>query len=162
MTLQGQQRLTPEQARGRDPSRTVVVGYDGSEEARRAFLTALGQAEPHDTLVVVHAYAPIPAWLGAPYFQRALDEVLTAGRRVLDDVRPLADRAEAEVLFELHEGAAADVIARIAESRDADEIVVGSRGLGRVRAALASVSQQLVRSAGRPVLVVPPAAIARA
>jgi nucleotide-binding universal stress UspA family protein len=38
--------------------------------------------------------------------------------------------------------------------RDADEIVVGSRGLGRIRGALGSVSQKLLREAARPVLVV--------
>jgi nucleotide-binding universal stress UspA family protein len=38
--------------------------------------------------------------------------------------------------------------------RDADEIVVGSRGLGRIRGALGSVSQELLREAARPVLVI--------
>ena len=44
--------------------------------------------------------------------------------------------------------------------READEIVVGSRGLGRIRGALGSVSQELLREAARPVLVVGPDAAA--
>ena len=52
------------------------------------------------------------------------------------------------------EGRPAEVLIRAAAVRDADEIVVGSRGLGRIRGALGSVSQELLREAGRPVLVV--------
>jgi len=43
---------------------------------------------------------------------------------------------------------------RAAAAREAEEIIVGSRGLGRLRGALGSVSQELVREAARPVLVV--------
>lgn len=52
------------------------------------------------------------------------------------------------------EGSPADVLIRAGAVRDAHEIIVGSRGLGRLRAALGSVSQELLREAGRPVLVV--------
>jgi nucleotide-binding universal stress UspA family protein len=138
-----------------EPRRTLIVGYDGSEESRQAFVAALERAEPDDTVVVVHAYAPVSTWLGTPYYQRALDELIHGGRRLLDELKPLADDTEAEVLFELHEGDAADVLERVAETRGANEILVGSRGLGRFRAVLGSVSQRLVHRAGCPVLVVP-------
>ena len=52
------------------------------------------------------------------------------------------------------EGPPAEVLIRAATVREADEIVVGSRGLGRIRGALGSVSQELLREAARPVLVV--------
>ena len=45
------------------------------------------------------------------------------------------------------------------ESRDADEIVVGARGRGRIRALLGSVSHELLHIADRPVLVIPAAAV---
>jgi nucleotide-binding universal stress UspA family protein len=56
--------------------------------------------------------------------------------------------------FEVLEGPPAEVLIRVAAVRDADEIVVGSRGLGRLRGALGSVSQEVLREAARPVLVV--------
>src|SRR6185295_7603993 len=86
--------------------RTVVVGYDGSDEARAAFAVAIDRTRPSDRIVVVLAGPP------------------------------------------------AEVLARAAAVRDADEIVVGSRGLGRIRGALGSVSQELLREAARPVVVV--------
>ena len=39
--------------------------------------------------------------------------------------------------------------------RDVDEIVVGSRGLGRFRGSFGSVSHALLHEADRPVVVVP-------
>ena len=46
---------------------------------------------------------------------------------------------------------------RFARSRNADFLVVGSRGAGVVRTAVqGSVSQDLLRTAGRPLVVVPP------
>ena len=47
----------------------------------------------------------------------------------------------------------------MARVRGADEIVVGARGLGRVRALLGSVSHELLHVADRPVVVIPSAAI---
>src|SRR5215207_9167117 len=37
---------------------TVVVGYDGSDEARAAFGVAIDRARPSDRIVLVHATAP--------------------------------------------------------------------------------------------------------
>ena len=46
-------------------------------------------------------------------------------------------------------------LVRGAVVRDADEIVVGSRGLGRFRGAFGSVSHALLHEADRPVVIVP-------
>ena len=50
-------RSPPEPGRSAEP-RTVIVGYDGSEEARAAFAVAIDQARPSDSIVVVHAIQP--------------------------------------------------------------------------------------------------------
>lgn len=47
----------------------------------------------------------------------------------------------------------------MARVRNVDEIVVGARGLGRIRALLGSVSHELLHIADRPVVVIPTAAI---
>lgn len=134
---------------------TMLVGYDGSDEARAAFVNAIERAGPDDTVYVVHAHAAVSSWLGTPYYQRALDEATDEGRRVLEELAERAAESPARVIFELHEGSPADVISRISALREVDQIIVGSRGHGRLRTALGSVSRALLRSADRPVLVVP-------
>jgi nucleotide-binding universal stress UspA family protein len=134
--------------------RTIVVGYDGSDEARAAFAVAIDRSRPADSIVVVHATMPASSWLGTPYYERAVEQTRAAAERVLDELRPIAEQVETPIEFELLEGPPARVLSRVAAVREADEIVVGSRGLGRLRGALGSVSQELLREAGRPVLVV--------
>ena len=134
--------------------RTVIVGYDGSDEARAAFAVAIDRARPSDTIVVVHATAPASSWLGAPYYPRAVAQIHGAAERILDEMRPIAEQVETPIEFEVLEGPPAEVLIRAAVVRDADEIIVGSRGLGRLRGALGSVSQEVLREAARPVLVV--------
>jgi nucleotide-binding universal stress UspA family protein len=50
-------------------------------------------------------------------------------------------------------GRPADAILRVAEVREADEIALGSRGRGHARAALGSVSLDVLHGADRPVRV---------
>jgi nucleotide-binding universal stress UspA family protein len=142
--------------------RTVVVGYDGSDEARAAFAVAIDRARPSDRIVLVHAIAPASNWLGTPYYERAVAQIHAAAEDVLDEMRPIAEQVDTPIEFSILEGPPAEVLIRAAAVRDADEIVVGSRGLGRIRGALGSVSQELLREAARPVLVVSrEAAVAR-
>jgi nucleotide-binding universal stress UspA family protein len=56
-------------------------------------------------------------------------------------------------------GAPAEALDQVARTRGADEIVVGARGLGRMRALLGSVSHELLHVADRPVVVIPSAAV---
>jgi nucleotide-binding universal stress UspA family protein len=139
-----------------DKPRSVLVGVDGSDESHAAFMAAMERAGPADTVVVIHAYSPVLGWLGSPFYQRALEERLRKGKRILRELRWSAGPASTDLSFEQHEGSPAEVLARIAALRDVDEIVVGARRLRPLRMLLGSVSQALLRTANRPVLVVPP------
>jgi nucleotide-binding universal stress UspA family protein len=67
----------------------------------------------------------------------------------------MAEEAGVEAEFEIFEGDAAEEIAMIAESRDADLVVVGTRGHGGIAGSLlGSVSADVVRRSKRPVVVV--------
>ena len=147
----------PEKPDGRSEGPCVVVGYDGSESARAAVAYAVKRAGKEGRVIVVHAFGPPPDWLGAPGYQRVLDEHQGHGRAVLDALvleggRELLD---ADYELELVAGTPAEALARVAETRDADEIVVGSRGFGRARAALGSVSHALIHDAQCPVVIIP-------
>jgi len=135
--------------------RSVLVGVDDSDESHAAFMAAMERAGPADAVVVIHAYSPVWGWLGSPFHQRALEERLREGKRILRKLRWSAGPARTNLSFEQYEGSPAEVLARIADLRDVDEIIVGARRLGPLRALLGSVSQALLRTANRPVLVVP-------
>ena len=136
----------------------IVVGYDGSEEARLAVAVAAERAGPDGTIVPLLAVPATPGWLGAPYYDRQVE----SSRRVADDHLAEVDAIEtggAAVAPELIEGEPAEALVRVARQRGAREIVVGSRGLGRFRSILGSVSHALLEQADRPVVIVPRGAV---
>jgi nucleotide-binding universal stress UspA family protein len=147
-------------ARRRPPAgRVVVVGYDGSPSAKAALERAAADAGPDGCVVAVHAYAPAPDWLGAPDFDRVLAAHQDRGRHLLAE---LEHHATLGVPLEtsLLEGAPARALIAAAEARNADEIVVGSRGFTPLRGTLGSVSHALLAEADRPVVVIPARAVA--
>jgi nucleotide-binding universal stress UspA family protein len=133
---------------------TVVLGYDGSDAARAALQYAGERSADGGHLFVVCVSEPPPAFLGDPYYQRVLDASLGHARDLGEEARGLLPPG-ADVATELMQGSPSEAIVKVAQTRDADEIVVGSRGLGKVRAALGSVSQDVLHLADRPVVVIP-------
>lgn len=136
----------------------IVVGYDGSEESRRALIVAAERAGPQGTVVPLHVMPTASSWLGAPYYDREVEEGQLAAQAVLaeiDDVETRPARIEPELI----EGEPAEALLRVAQSRNAREIVIGSRGLGRFRSLLGSVSRALLERADRPVMIVPRGAV---
>jgi nucleotide-binding universal stress UspA family protein len=138
----------------------VVVGVDGSKDARTAAEWALREATVHHgRLVVVHTWSlPVfesgPGMLSAISFehvQRAAEQLLAeeaAHLRAVD--------SGPEIETRLAYGSPITVLLEMAA--DASMVVVGSRGMGRVVGLLlGSVSQAVVTRADCPVLVVPPA-----
>lgn len=132
----------------------VVVGYDGSQPSRAAVSYAARRSCAGGRVVAVHAFQPVPEWLGAPSYQQALDGYQTHGRQLLESLK---DEHERDFEFDtsLLEGPPARAIVAAADARDADEIVVGSRGFGPVRGVLGSVSHAVLHEADRVVVVIP-------
>jgi len=139
---------------------TIVIGYDGSDASRAALLFAARQAGSRGRVFIVHSYELPPDFLGWPNYDRLLSERRDRGAALLRGL-PLQSDALAgpEYETELIGGPPAESIAEVARVRNADEIVVGARGLGRMRALLGSVSGELLHIADRPVVVIPAAAI---
>ena len=87
--------------------------------------------------------------------RRGADGQPAARGELLDELQS-EDGLGPDVELDLLEGPPAEAVARAAMgSADADEIIVGSRGLGRFRGAFGSVSHALLHEADRPVVVVP-------
>jgi nucleotide-binding universal stress UspA family protein len=121
-----------------------VVGYDGSEPARAAVAWAAGRAGRTGRVWIVHSVVP-----GAPRPGE--------GKAVLDALALEAGNALLDVDYhlELAAGNPAEALDKSARAHDADEIAIGSRGFGKLRASLGSVSHDLLHRADRPVLVIP-------
>ena len=148
----------------------VVVGLDGSDEAAHAArFVAEWPLDARHAVRLIGVVEPIHFPSSAPDLIRpqlaAAIRELKAERRLelskaLDQAAPLFDAHGVTVSRETPEGHPADVIAAAA-ARDADLVVVGARGLGGVkRLLLGSVSENVLRAARCPVLIVkrPPSA----
>jgi nucleotide-binding universal stress UspA family protein len=135
---------------------TIVVGTDGSKGSAAAIAEGIDLAERMGAKVIFVAVMPrLPDYLGEPLYQERLTEEHARARQALDEARALAAAAGIEAEYELLEGDPAQEIARIAESRDADLVVVGTRGIGALAGELlGSVSAGVVRRSHRPVVVV--------
>ena len=155
----------------------IVVGADGSAASNRALAWAWGEAKLHGdaALVVVHAYAS-PAVRGhSPYSYtylspEAMERLTVQEREARAEqetiARQRAERLLDDALSSIGIDDTGPVIKRLAVARDpaktliemsreADMVVVGSRGHGGFRGLLVgSVSQQVLHHAQCPVLVV--------
>ena len=138
------------------PSRTIVVGYDGSPSAHAAVEHAIDRALPDGRVVLVHAYHVPADFVGASYYNTMVDDASQFATGALDGLERDCQRLVlVDYERDLITGPAAPAITRAAEVRNADEIVVGSRGVGRVRALMGSVAHDVIHLAQCPVTVIP-------
>jgi len=137
-----------------EPHSTIVVGYDGSDEAHAAIAAAATRAREGGTVVAVYAAEPASIWRDTPWHDRAVKSTEERARRIFGELSNV-DLRDVTVEVELVDGPAHEALAHVAKLRDADEIIVGSRWLSRLHAALGSVSRRLLHIADRPVVVVP-------
>jgi len=137
-------------------TRTIVVGFDASPAAHAAVEHAIDRAGADGRLILVHAYQEPADFIGAPYYNDMLTEVSQRAAGVLDTLERDCERLfTVEFERDVTGGAAAAAIIRAAEAHHADEIVIGSRGVGRVRALVGSVAHDVLHRAHCPVTVIP-------
>lgn len=142
------------------PNPCIVAGYDGSAASRAALSLAVERARPAGRVVVVHAFdLPDGRYDGVGY-QRQLDTAFTRARTLLANLpEEFPGLGSLDWSTEVLAGPAARSIAAVADVEHASEIVIGSRGFGRARALLGSVSHGLIHRAQCPVTVVPERAL---
>jgi nucleotide-binding universal stress UspA family protein len=139
----------------------VVVGIDGSENAKKAARWAAREAGLRGTkLELVSAWQiPINSYAYGYGFTAMSEEMLKGlAKRAEDDMAAALEEARTEAAdIEMEtiaaRGQAANVL--LEASKGADLLVVGSRGLGGFRELLlGSVSQQCAQHATCPVVIV--------
>jgi nucleotide-binding universal stress UspA family protein len=130
----------------------IVVGYDGSDSAKRALQRAADLAADGDPIVVVASAEPHAR--SGPTGGAHLDPSEFEQRRGdLEEAKQLL--SERGIDAELIEARGDPGTAIVEAAKDADLVVVGSRGLNPVqRILLGSVSSKVVHRASSDVLVV--------
>ncbi len=134
----------------------IVVAIDGSAHSYRALEYARSLAKCMGaSLWLVHAFPSTSDLLGMEEHARLVARRMSAGQAILDDARARLGETDLEVHEELLEGPAAEAILRVAQVRNADLIVMGTRGLGALGGLLlGSVSNKVIQKAPCPVMLV--------
>jgi len=133
----------------------IVVGVDGSPDARRALDWALSEARLRGwRCLLVHSYDYGMA-ASSPFVAPAFEDISAAAQATLDHELSAARESGLPVEGKVVFGRAAKSL--IDAAHDADLLVVGSRGRGGLKGALlGSVSSTCVHHATCPVVVIPP------
>ncbi len=135
----------------------ILVAYDGSNLSKQALKRAveLVQEQSHSLhpprLEIIHVYA-VPAFIGSEYAVNG--NYIEAAEATIEEAKALVP-STLNVKYTLTRGQPAHTILAHAEEIGCDLIVMGSRGLGKIREFfLGSVSHNVVQQAKVPVLIV--------
>ena len=143
------------------PFKTILCAIDFSRDAQRALMVAQDLARADGgRLVVVHALEhlasespALTAHFNVDEFRRALER---DARQRLEELLPLAARAECDTSIVLVDGKASTEMLRVAAAYEADLIVLGVHGRNAFDLALfGSTTRQVLHRATVPVLTVP-------
>jgi nucleotide-binding universal stress UspA family protein len=139
----------------------IVVGVDGSAHALRALEWAMREAAIHRADLTVLTVNPAMAspWTGRRLTMPGEAEAKEQSRQAIDRAvaqaaQAIGDQQPVSVTVNVFSGFPARAL--IDASRDADIIVIGSRGAGGFESLLlGSISSQVTHHAECPVVIVP-------
>jgi nucleotide-binding universal stress UspA family protein len=134
----------------------IVLATDGSHHAERALEYARDLALlDHALVIVVHAFEPVPRHLGEPMWSELVGRHVNVGRQIANRAMEELKDSGVDVDTEVLQGPPAEAILRVTEARQADLIVMGTRGHGELTSLLlGSVSHRVLAHTHVPVMVV--------
>ena len=136
--------------------KNIVVAVDGSSHGQAALEHVLVLAEKFDAVVwLVHVFPHTSDLLGYDEYETLVAKRENEGQKILDKAGEQFQGTDLDVRTELIEGPEAEAILAVAETRQADLIVMGTRGFSSLQGLLlGSVSQKVIHHALCPVMVV--------
>ncbi|CAH1776628.1 unnamed protein product [Owenia fusiformis] len=149
-------------------SRKVLIAVDASQTAEQALDFYFANIHKDDNLVII-AHSPEQASLPAFTFREGLAVPHDEWTKIMQDQNKAQQDLEAsytqkviqkkvnyKVVSQPNKGSPGEHIIKIAEDEGATMIVMGSRGLGKIRRTiLGSVSDYVVHHTKIPVVIVP-------
>jgi nucleotide-binding universal stress UspA family protein len=142
-------------AKGAHTMNRILIATDGSDCAWAAVEDGVALAFEVGAAVVFVTVRHDAPLLGDSNYQRKLTAQLEHAREILTQAEEEAQRVGVTCESDILEGDPADCIAEAARYREADLVVVGSRGHGAIASALiGSVSRNLLTASPVPVMVV--------
>ncbi len=133
----------------------ILIATDGSDGAWAAVEEGVELASEVGAAVTFVSVRHDMPLLGDPWYQRRLTVQLEHAREALDRAVAEAERLGVAHDSEICEGDPPTCIADVARCREADLVVVGSRGHSALTSALiGSVSRDLLTRSPAPVMIV--------
>ena len=134
----------------------ILVALDGSEQSFLALKYAKGLAETLCAkIIMIHAYPSTSDLRDVAGYEKLVSQRKIFGQKILDHARNHLGDVSFEVEEDLLEGPTADAVLSVAEVRNADLIVLGTRKMGSLKGVIiGSFSNKVMHYAPCPVLVV--------
>ena len=134
----------------------IVVALDGSTHSLKALDFAIELAEKHDSkLILLHAFHYTSDLWGSESFNQMVGTRKGRGEKIIKDACRHLGEVPFDVEEDLLEGPAAEAILSVVETRHADLVVMGTRGMGSLKGLLfGSVSTKVTHYAPCSVMVV--------
>lgn len=138
--------------------KTIVIATDGSPTAQEAVAVGVELAAEHGASVTLVHVLPADEFIVAGrmgHLPKAHRVDMDESEVALHEAADAAEAAGVNCILERISGNTVDEIVAVADSANADLIVIGSRGRGPITSALlGSVSKGVLGESRRPVLVV--------
>jgi nucleotide-binding universal stress UspA family protein len=133
----------------------ILLAYDGSEAAKKAFASACELAAKDNAELIVVTVCRPPDIGDDVETEAVIENSRRYHRRMLAELKPEIAAKKIRSHLEVAVGHPAEQIIYHADKHDVDLIVVGSRGHSKFRQMLlGSVSRQVTEHADRAVMVV--------
>ncbi len=140
------------------PEEKILVGWDGSDQARNALLYAIHQAKEKnlETITAVYIVEEIPTGLGLDleddvslYDYEIFEKLESRGKELLKEAESIGEEKGIEINTDIKYGYNPAVeIVKYAEENEIDHIIVGSHGRSGIsRILLGSVAEEIVEKA---------------
>jgi nucleotide-binding universal stress UspA family protein len=136
------------------PPRRIMVTTDFSEGTADALAFAFSVAQENESQVtLLHVVNDVAADISWRY----RDSLINGVRKQLEDMVPAEARNWCDIVTRVESGVPYRIIKRVLEDERIDLLVMNIHGKGMLdRALLGSTAERVVRTAGCPVMLIPP------